>query len=60
MLNKAEIEEAFRLLGLMDETERQRILSQTVVQSEIESEDISYTITDNITTLGKEGESQNA
>ncbi|MBA7611096.1 hypothetical protein ES703_18312 [subsurface metagenome] len=60
MLDKKEIYVAFNTLGLASESERQRILSQGVVQSKIERKTISYIVVDNVTTLNKEEESRDA
>ena len=46
MVNKKEINKAFKLLGLSNERKRKKILSQGVVQPKIEHKIINYIITD--------------
>lgn len=60
MLTKKEIHDAFNMLDLASERERQRILSQGAVQSKIERKTISHIVLDNVTTLNKEKESRDA
>lgn len=60
MFKEKEIREAFKILNLLDESERQKILSQGIVQAEIEDRTTNYIILDNVTTSNKKEESKNA
>lgn len=53
MFKKREIEKAFKLLNLLDESERQEILCQRAGQLTPEPKTVSYIILDNATTLSK-------
>lgn len=56
MLDKKEIQDAFNMLSLANESKRQRILSQGVIKREIANKVISRIITDNITKLNQKEE----
>lgn len=49
MLEEEEIREAFKILNLLDEGERQKMLSYGIVQSTFERETIQKTTLDNAT-----------
>ena len=56
MLGKKEIRDAFNMLGLINESERQRILSQGVIERQVGNKVISHIIMDNITKLNQKEE----
>ncbi len=56
MLGKKEIRDAFNMLGLTNESERQRILSQGVIERQVGNKVISHIIMDNITKLNQKEE----
>ena len=59
MLNKKQILDIFKMLGLSSESKRRKILSQGVVKSKIKQKDVNYIIIDN-TSLKKEEETKSA
>jgi len=56
MLGKKEIRDAFNMLGLTNKSERQRILSQGVIERQVGNKVISHIIMDNITKLNQKEE----
>lgn len=56
MLGKKEIRDAFNMLGLTNESERQRILCQGVIERQVGNKVISHIIMDNITKLNQKEE----
>lgn len=56
MLGKKEIRDVFNMLGLTNESERQRILSQGVIERQVGNKVISHIIMDNITKLNQKEE----
>lgn len=59
MLRKKEIRDAFKMFGLANEDERQRILSQGVIERKTSNKVISNIIIDN-TTKSNQREEQDA
>lgn len=56
MLGEKETRDAFNMLGLTNESERQRILSQGVIERQVGNKVISHIIMDNITKLNQKEE----